>query len=149
MVTSSSTVPAASARSPRSGRDRIAGIMLWLAAVGAAGAALTAFSTAWGADGGTKVVETWRAYGLVVFAGLFVLLALAPRSYRGVWELVIFHKVALTVTALFYAAHGGIADTATIIGWDGTVSVLLVGAYVLTRAWTPSPAWRRTGRQLG
>ncbi|MET8350607.1 MULTISPECIES: hypothetical protein [unclassified Micromonospora] len=149
MITSSSTVSTTSARSPRSGRDRIARIMLWLAAVGAAGAALTAAGTVWDADGGTKVVETWRAYGLVVFAGLFVLLALAPRSYRGVWELVIFHKIALTVTALLYAAHAGIADTATIVGWDGTVSVLLVGAYVLSRGWTSSPDWRGTTQRAG
>jgi hypothetical protein len=139
----------ASARSARSGRDRVARIMLWLAAACAAGAALTSASTVWDVDGGTKVVETWRAYGLVVFAGLFVLLALAPRGYRGVWELVIFHKVALTVTALLYAAHGGIADTATIVAWDGAVSILLVSAYVLSRGWTSSPAWRATTRSAG
>ncbi|MFC4044600.1 hypothetical protein ACFO1B_39850 [Dactylosporangium siamense] len=149
MITNSSTVSTTSARSPRSGRDRIARIMLWLAAVGAVGAALTAAGAVWDADGSTKVVETWRAYGFVVFAGLFVLLALAPRSYRGVWELVIFHKVALTMTALLYAAHGDIADTATIAGWDGTVSVLLVAAYVLSRGWTSSPAWRDTSQRAG
>ncbi|GIF49625.1 hypothetical protein DFJ67_4091 [Asanoa ferruginea] len=130
-------------------RDRVAKIMLWLAAAGAAGAALSSAGALWDADGGAKVVETWRAYGFVVFAGLFVLLALAPRGYRGVWELVIFHKVALTVTALLYAAHGGIADTATIVAWDGSVSVLLVGAYVLSRGWTASPAWRRTTPSAG
>ncbi|MGS2648594.1 hypothetical protein [Streptosporangium sp. G12] len=147
MITNGFTVSTTSVRSPRSGRDRIARIMLWLAAAGAAGAALTAAGTVWDADGATKVVETWRAYGLVVFTGLFVLLALAPRGYRGVWELVIFHKIALTVTALLYAAHGGIADTATIAGWDGTVSVLLVGAYVLSRGWMSSPDWRGTAQR--
>jgi hypothetical protein len=37
-----------------------------------------------GADDSTKVVESWRMYGFAVFAGLFVLLALHPRDYRGV-----------------------------------------------------------------
>ena len=46
-----------------------------------------------------KVLEAWRAYGLVVFAGLFILLALRPRAMRGVWELAIFDKAALTLTA--------------------------------------------------
>jgi hypothetical protein len=142
MTASTSTESRPSALSPRPGRDRIAKVMVWLAAVGAASSAVAAVAAVWDADGGTKVVETWRAYGLVVFAGLFVLLALAPRGYRGVWELVILHKVALTLTALLYSAHGDIADTATIIAWDGTVSVLLVGAYVLARGWTASPAWR-------
>lgn len=149
MITSSSALSTRPARTPGSGRDRIARIVLWFAAVGAVGAALTAAGTAWDADGGTKVVETWRAYGLVVFAGLFLLLSLAPRGYRGVWELVIFHKVALTVTALFYAAHGGIADTTTIVGWDGTVSALLIGAYVLSRGWTSSPDRRGTAQRTG
>ncbi|MBM7808225.1 hypothetical protein JOD57_004062 [Geodermatophilus bullaregiensis] len=36
----------------------------------------------------------------MVFAGLFALLAWRPLGYRGVWELVIFHKVAVTTTAL-------------------------------------------------
>ena len=52
------------------------------------------------------MVETWRAYGLVVFAGLFALLAWNPLGHRGLWELVIAHKVALTVTALLPRLRG-------------------------------------------
>ncbi|GIH18597.1 hypothetical protein [Rugosimonospora africana] len=118
-------------------RTRVAQVLLWLAAVAAAASAVTAFGGVASAGGSTKVVETWRAYGFVVFAGLFALLALRPRGYRGMWELVILNKVALTVTAVFYAAHGGIADTGTIIGWDGGLSVVLVVAYVLT-VWSGS-----------
>jgi hypothetical protein len=126
----------AAAGTDRGTRERVAKILLWVAAVGAAASGLTAIGAVLDADGATKVVETWRGYGFVVFAGLFVLLALRPRSYRGVWELVIFHKVALTITAVFYAASGGIADTATIIAGDGAVSVLLIVAYVLSRGWS-------------
>ncbi len=116
-------------------RTRAAQAMLWLAAVAAAISAITAIGDVATADGSSKVVETWRAYGFVVFAGLFALLALRPHGYRGVWELVIFNKLALTVTAILYSVHGGVADTGTIIGWDGGLSVLLVAAYVLSRAW--------------
>ncbi len=142
MTTITSTRTPAIATTPaRVGRERIARSLLWLAAAGAAASAFSAIGAVLEADSATKVVETWRAYGFVVFAGLFALLALRPRGYRGVWELVIFHKVALTVTAVGYAASGGIADTGMIVSWDGGISVLLVAAYVLSRGWT---TWRRT-----
>lgn len=149
MTTNRSQETPTSAGMDMTARDRAAKIMLWLAALGALAAAVSAAGEVWDADGGSKVVETWRAYGLVVFSGLFMLLATAPRGYRGVWELVIFHKVALTVTALLYAAHGGIAGTASIVVWDGAVSVLLISAYVFSRGWTSSSAVMRDSRHRG
>lgn len=113
---------------------------MWIAAAGAVGAALASVVTVLGADGSTKIVETWRLYGLIVFAALFALLALRPRAYRGVWELVLFNKLALTVTALAYAAHGGISGTGSIIAWDGGLSLLLMVAYACCRGWTAWPA---------
>lgn len=74
-------------------RDRAAMALMLLAALGA----LVAFAGSVGtatAAGSETVVEAWRTYGFLVFAGLFVLLALRPRHYTGVWELVIFHKGA-------------------------------------------------------
>jgi hypothetical protein len=121
------------------GRDRIARSLLWLAAVGAAASAAASVSTIAQASGATTVVETWRGYGYLVFAGLFVLLALRPHNYRGVWELVIANKVALTATALAFAARGGIAATGTIIIWDGGLSVLLIAAYLTCRGWSRAP----------
>jgi hypothetical protein len=115
MITTSTPVSTTSA--PRLRRDRIGRVLLWIAAVGAAGAAVSAISTVLGADGTTKVVETWRLYGFVLFAGLFFLLALRPLGYRGVWELAVLNKAALTATALAYAARGGISGTGSIIAW--------------------------------
>lgn len=43
-------------------------------------------------------------YGLVVFTGLFVLLMLRSHHYRGMWELVIASKLAMTFTAVGYAS---------------------------------------------
>jgi hypothetical protein len=117
-------------------RTRAAQAMLWLAAVAAAISAIFAIGDVVAADGSSTVVETWRAYGFALFAGLFALLALRPHGYRGVWELAILNKLALTVTAIFYSVRGGIADTGTIIGWDGGLTVVLVAAYALSRAWT-------------
>ena len=67
-------------------REMVGRALMWLAVLGAAGAAGTALLTVLDAEGATKIVETWRMYGLVVFTGLFVLLMLRPRSYRGVWN---------------------------------------------------------------
>jgi hypothetical protein len=141
MITTST--PVATASAPRLRPDRIGRVLLWIAAVGAAGAAVSAISTVLGAGGTTKVVETWRLYGFVVFAGLFVLLALRPLGYRGVWELAVLNKVALTVTALAYAARGGISSTGGIIAWDGGLSLVLIAAYVCCRGWT---AWSAPDR---
>ncbi|MEU9826743.1 hypothetical protein [Micromonospora chersina] len=120
-------------------RDRIGRVLLWLAAIGAVAAALGAYGAVADAEPAVTVVETWRAYGFVVFAGLFALLAVRPRGYRGVWPLVIFHKVAMTVTALAYTRNAAIEGTGTILVWDGALSVLLVLAFVLCRGWVAEP----------
>lgn len=139
---SSSTVSGSSSTSSHPqmrGRIRAAQALLWLAAVAAAVAAIMALASLGAANDDIKVVQTWRAYGLVVFAGLFALLALYPHAYRGVWELVLFHKLALTLTALAYLAQGGIPGTSTIIVSDGILVAVLVAAYVLCRGWSAAP----------
>lgn len=106
---------------------------MWAAAVAAVAAAVFAVADLRAATSGTVVVETWRAYGLVVFAGLFALLARDPLGYRGVWELVIAHKLALTLTALLFGS--GASGAGQVIAWDGGLSVLLLMAYLSCRGW--------------
>lgn len=118
------------------GRLRAARVLMLLAALAAVLSAVDALVALPAAAPGTEFVEAWRAFGLVVFAGLFVLLAVAPQACRGVWELVIFHKVALTVTGI---VHADVPGAATVIIADGLLSALLVSAYVLCRGWQ---AWR-------
>ncbi|MGW4292089.1 hypothetical protein ACWEH1_03405 [Micromonospora chersina] len=120
-------------------RDRIGRSLLWLAAIGAVAAALGAYGAVADAEPAVKVVETWRAYGFVVFAGLFALLAVRPRGHRAVWALVIFHKVAMTMTALAYSRDAAIEGTGTVLVFDGALSVLLVLALVLCRGWVAEP----------
>ncbi|MEV4808770.1 hypothetical protein [Micromonospora avicenniae] len=116
-----------------SGRLRLARILLIIATVSAAGAAVTQIQAVFDAGGATKVVETWRLYGFVVFAGLFALLTVRPLGNLAVWLLVIMNKLALTVTGLAYQAHGGIVDTGPIITWDGGLTVLLLAAFAVSR----------------
>ena len=127
-------------------RERAGRALMWLAALGAAASAVTALFTVLNAGGATKVVETWRLDGLVVFAGLFALLALHPHRYGGMWELAIVSNLALTVSAAGYAAHGGIAGTGAIIGWDGGLTAVLITAYICCRGWTATPRLRGTMR---
>ncbi|MFD7866236.1 hypothetical protein [Streptomyces sp. NPDC059783] len=115
------------------GRLRLVRVLLVIATVGAVGAAIAQIQVVFDAGGATKVVETWRLYGFVVFAGLFALLAVRPLGNLVVWLLVITNKLALTLTALAYEAHGGIVDTGTIIGWDGGLTVLLLAAVAASR----------------
>ncbi|MEV1009444.1 hypothetical protein [Streptomyces sp. NPDC049881] len=134
MSPSVAAVQQSAVHSPTSpARLRVARVLLIIAAVGAVGAAVGQIQVVFDAGGATKVVETWRLYGFVVFAGLFALLAVSPRGNLTVWLLVITNKLALTVTGLAYQAHGGIADTDAIVTWDGGLTVLLLAAFALSR----------------
>ncbi|MGI8752080.1 MAG: hypothetical protein ACR2MN_07170 [Acidimicrobiales bacterium] len=136
------TTPASTPTTRAIQRERLGKAMLSVAVVGAVASALGAISAVVEADGPTKILETWRLYGLIVFAGLFTLLAIRPHHYRGVWELILFSKLALTGTAVAYAIHGGIPGTASIIGWDGGLSLVLITAYICCRGWTAGPRQR-------
>ena len=48
----------------------------------------------------------------------------------------------MTFTAVGYAAHGGIAGTGAIIGWDGGLAAVLIAAYICCRGWTAVPRLR-------
>ncbi|PZG10604.1 hypothetical protein C1I95_27900 [Micromonospora craterilacus] len=132
---SSATVADTGQAAASSAAGRIGRVLMWVAAASAAVAAASAAGMVVESEAAVRVVETWRAYGLVVFAGLFALLAWRPQAYRGVWELVIFHKLALTLTAVGYAVAGDVPGTGQILVWDGGLSVLLVVAYLLCRGW--------------
>lgn len=143
MSASTAATATTTSRAAAMSRREIAGrALMWLAALGAAGAAGTALLTVLDAEGATKIVETWRMYGLVVFTGLFVLLMLRPRHYRGLWELVIASKFAMTFTAVGYAVHGGIVGAGAVIAWDGALAAVLIAAYICCRGWTAVPRLR-------
>jgi hypothetical protein len=113
-------------------RSAATGILV-LAAVGALYAFVVAVPIVRAAGPDTVVVESWRLFGFLVFAGLFLLLAYRPNHYPGVWEVVIFHKAAL---AIFLAAFGADAVDGTAVAvTDGALAVALVVAYLLVKGY--------------
>ncbi len=121
-------------------RDRAATGLMLLAAIGALVSFVTSIGSVAAGDPAAQVVETWRMYGFIVFAGLYALLAFWPRRYAGVWELVILDKVALAITGLVLLGRG-VADAQTILIFDGALAVITLVAYALTRGYS---AWTRT-----
>ncbi|GAA2691176.1 MULTISPECIES: hypothetical protein [Actinosynnema] len=85
------------------------------------------------------VVESWRATGFLVFAGLWAVLAAHPRRTPALWELVLVHKVALTAVALTVAHTGEGIGAALVDGW---LAVSTAVAYAACRGWR---AWRPAG----
>jgi hypothetical protein len=135
MITATDT-PAETSVGPSRLADRIGRTLLALCAA----ATLVAF-----ADGITRVAEApdewlltefWRTAAYLVFAGLWAFLAAAPRKQRGMWELLLLHKIIVTVQALVVIDAPGAVTTAWI---DGVVSAATLAAYFLCHGWL---AWR-------
>jgi hypothetical protein len=143
------TTPSSATAPPRAPGDpgrATAGVLLGVAAVAALGSGLAAVVSLDDVSAETRIVETWRAYGYLLCAGLFVLLARRPSGQRGLWALVLADKLALTVTAAGYAATGQADDAGIVVVADGTLSVVLLAALIACRGWrrdpvhTPAPA---------
>lgn len=82
------------------------------------------------------LTEFWRTTAYLVFAGLWGLLALAPRRQRGIWELLLIQKTAVSVFALVnLGATDSVRDSIS----DSSLVVATAVAYVLCRGWQ---AWR-------
>ena len=120
-------------------RDRIAALLLVIAAIGAIGACIMTLLSGDLGNPALQVPLIWQATGYIVFAGLFLLLAAAPRAYPGVWELSIFQKGAMAIAAVVLIALGNSAAV-TVLWVDGILVVMLVIAYVLSRGFV---AWGR------
>lgn len=113
-------------------RDRITVVLLVIAALGAvAGCALTLLSS------GMSIPALWQATAYLVFAGLFLLLATAPREYPGVWELCILQNAVMAGAA---AVAGAPAGAAWVLPVDGALFLLLLAGYLLAKGYT---AWGR------
>lgn len=128
------TAPHSSRPSARA--DRIGRWLLVVAAVATVGAFANGVAVMTDASDDRIFVEAWRTSAYLVFAGLFVILALAPRSRPGVWELVIAQKAAMVVFAVVL----GDVPEARSAGWvDFVLVMVVIAAYVLCRGWD---GWR-------
>ncbi|MEU8201827.1 hypothetical protein [Streptosporangium sp. NPDC049046] len=82
------------------------------------------------------VTEAWRTFAYIVFAGLWAILAVAPRRQWGLWELLLFQKGAITVYCFVMWDKPDAMQTAFI---DLFVVTTTAVAYVLCRGWI---SWR-------
>ena len=77
-------------------------------------------------------VEFWRTTAYLVFVGLFAMLAIAPRTRWGIWELVFGQKVAVTIFGLLnFDVNEARRDATT----DLVLVIVTAVAYVLCRGW--------------
>ena len=122
-------------------RVTTARVLLGIAAAGAFASFVLQVGQTMDAGPATQAVEAWRMVGLAAFAGLFALLAWRPLAYPGVFEIAIGSKAALALLGLTILAS---ADHASeLVVFDGTLTAVLVAAYLLADGWT---AWRSARR---
>ena len=103
-----------------------------LASAGAIGAFSYGIKQVQAATPDTIWVETWRMLAFLVFAGMFALLAFRPRLSAGVWELVVFHKLAMVVSAIFML---NVKEASIAAPVDTALVILIIISYILTRGW--------------
>ncbi|MDR7276286.1 hypothetical protein [Catenuloplanes atrovinosus] len=125
------------AHAPSRTADRIGRTLLALCAAATMVAFANGITRVASAPDDYLLTEFWRTVAYLVFTGLWVLLAWAPRAQRGVWELILLHKGVVTVQALLFLHLPGAVLTAWI---DGTVTAVTVAALILCRGWQ---SWRR------
>ena len=139
-MTTTTATPAAPAVAPAPpGRraDLIGRGIMALNAVAALGAFATGIAITATVSDDRLISELWRTLAYVVFAGMWTLLTIAPRRHPGLWELILFHKIAITVYC--FVMWDRLADAPTTALVDLGVAVTTLVAYVLCRGWQ---AWR-------
>ncbi|RSM45783.1 hypothetical protein DMA12_12990 [Amycolatopsis balhimycina DSM 5908] len=147
-MTRQTDVPA-TADKPTSLADRIGRGLLALCGIATLGAFANGISIMATVAPERLMSEAWRTFAYLVFAGLFVMLAVAPRTQRGAWELVFAHKIAITAFAI---AAGDTPDANATWPIDLTLVLATAVAYVLCRGWygwrsaTLAPVQRRARR---
>lgn len=87
------------------------------------------------------IVGTWQMLGFAVFAGLFALLAVWPRRMPGLWELILAHKIGVTLVNFgFIGVVSGPMPSdnpAAVVAIGGALVVATLLAYVLAQGWRP------------
>jgi hypothetical protein len=128
----------AAVHGPTTLADRIGRGLLALCAVATLGAFVRGLQVMTTVSDERLITEAWRTFAYLVFAGLWVMLAVAPREQRGVWELVLVQKTAITAFALVSFDK---PEAPMTFGVDLSLVVATAVAYVLCRGWY---GWRTT-----
>lgn len=116
-------------------RDHIATGLMFLSALAALYAVVSAAGSVVAAGPETQQVEVWRMMGFAFFGALFLLLAFWPRRYPYLWELLIVSKGGLTVIEALLARTDATNALSSAIA-DGALTIVLIGAYLLSRGYT-------------
>ncbi|PRZ17802.1 hypothetical protein [Nesterenkonia sandarakina] len=123
--------------------------LLIVSALGAAGFAGWSLAQLQLTTPETFLSEAWHAFGLIVFAGLFALVAWRPRAYPGLMELTIVHSIGMFVLA--FTNQDAEGATATMI-LHGLLALALLIAYVVLgciKAWGHQPAAQPSPTRTG
>lgn len=78
-------------------------------------------------------IEGWRTFAYLMFAGLFALLAMRPRSSPGIWELTFGHKTAVVLFGLWLGAT--VPEVSLAVGVDFGLVILIALSWLLCRGW--------------
>lgn len=141
MPITTATTPTASptAAAPAGPRaDRTGRAIMALNAVAALGAFASGLVITAGVSDDRLLSEFWRTLAYLVFAGIWTVLAVAPRRHPGLWELLLLHKGGVTVFS--FVLWDRLADAPETAVVDLGVTVTTLVAYVLCRGWR---AWAR------
>ena len=130
-------VGVASTNAPPPGADLVGRALLLLCALSTTAAFIDGAYRVGAAPAEWLLTEFWRTTAFLVFGGMWALLAVRPRSQRGMWELIVLHKTLVTVHALTVLDLPGAAQTAWV---DGALVAATVAAWVLCRGWL---TWHR------
>lgn len=128
-------------RGPTVRADKIGRWLLVFATLSTVGAFFYGIALMMDAPDSRIWVEGWRTSAYLVFAGLFAILAAAPRAHRGLWELIIGQKTALVVIA---AVVGDVNEARQSGLIDLGLVVVVAAAYVLCRGWY---GWRTSAAE--
>jgi hypothetical protein len=112
-------------------RDRVANALMLVAVLAASFAFASSTRAVAAASPDTLVVEIWRMLGYLVFAAIYVLLAMRPRFHPGLWELSFFHRagVALFLLAVAPGVSAGIAAV------EAAIAAIIAASYFLAKGY--------------
>jgi len=107
--------------------SRISSVLAALAAVLAVLAGATSAVALPSLDESALMVETWRAVGLLTFAGIFTYLAFRPTTSPALWLIVIANKLVLALAGLVLGA--GVPGALEVAAWDGALVIILAAGF--------------------
>ena len=121
--------------------DMVARYLMFALAVATLGAFANATAEFGALPPDRLVVSTWQMLGFAVFAGLFALLAAYPRRMPGLWELILFHKIGVTLMNIQFITIGtGTGPMPSdnplgVVMIDGLLVAITLLCYILVRGW--------------